>query len=100
MCCSQRVRHTRLQGDWSSDVCSSDLACKLSPSGISLIYGTYVGGGGNDRGSAIAVDGSGAAYLVGETASNNLPTAGDQPRTRSEERRVGREGGTWRRRTT
>ena len=33
---SSRKRHTRLQGDWSSDVCSSDLApagknTKLSP---------------------------------------------------------------------
>src|ERR1039457_7671291 len=24
---SSRRRHTRLQGDWSSDVCSSDLTC-------------------------------------------------------------------------
>src|SRR6266446_8923749 len=28
---SSRRRHTRLQGDWSSDVCSSDLAEGLSP---------------------------------------------------------------------
>src|SRR5256885_8595785 len=28
---SSRRRHTRLQGDWSSDVCSSDLDC-LGPS--------------------------------------------------------------------
>src|SRR5256885_2960817 len=29
-CCffSSRRRHTRLQGDWSSDVCSSDLDCR------------------------------------------------------------------------
>src|SRR5256885_7761493 len=26
---SSRRRHTRLQGDWSSDVCSSDLKCGL-----------------------------------------------------------------------
>src|ERR1039457_5070643 len=26
---SSRRRHTRLQGDWSSDVCSSDLRCRL-----------------------------------------------------------------------
>src|SRR6266446_7754412 len=26
---SSRRRHTRLQGDWSSDVCSSDLASRL-----------------------------------------------------------------------
>src|SRR2546426_12834744 len=25
---SSRRRHTRLQGDWSSDVCSSDLRCR------------------------------------------------------------------------
>src|SRR5688500_20212008 len=25
---SSRRRHTRLQGDWSSDVCSSDLVCQ------------------------------------------------------------------------
>src|ERR1039457_7589890 len=32
---SSRRRHTRLQGDWSSDVCSSDLitkACRYEPS--------------------------------------------------------------------
>src|SRR5256885_3714175 len=27
---SSRRRHTRLQGDWSSDVCSSDLALRLA----------------------------------------------------------------------
>src|SRR5256885_3405682 len=30
---SSRRRHTRLQGDWSSDVCSSDLF-SLSPAGL------------------------------------------------------------------
>src|SRR5205807_6347142 len=29
---SSRRRHTRLQGDWSSDVCSSDLSPNLRPS--------------------------------------------------------------------
>src|SRR5256885_5922692 len=28
---SSRRRHTRLQGDWSSDVCSSDLICARDP---------------------------------------------------------------------
>src|SRR5205807_6520068 len=28
---SSRRRHTRLQGDWSSDVCSSDLELQLLP---------------------------------------------------------------------
>src|ERR1022692_5104467 len=30
---SSRRRHTRLQGDWSSDVCSSDLGCSREDSG-------------------------------------------------------------------
>src|SRR5256885_9823814 len=30
---SSRRRHTRLQGDWSSDVCSSDLPLALASSG-------------------------------------------------------------------
>src|SRR2546426_2185585 len=35
---SSRRRHTRLQGDWSSDVCSSDLAAgrNLTETGIAL----------------------------------------------------------------
>src|SRR6478735_9680381 len=34
---SSRRRHTRLQGDWSSDVCSSDLAtCSVFAGGASL----------------------------------------------------------------
>src|SRR5256885_3520792 len=36
VCCffffSSRRRHTRLQGDWSSDVCSSDLCMPAEPS--------------------------------------------------------------------
>src|SRR5205807_6865781 len=31
---SSRRRHTRLQGDWSSDVCSSDLAQGPGPTGM------------------------------------------------------------------
>src|SRR5256885_11235118 len=33
---SSRRRHTRLQGDWSSDVCSSDLSCGSEANGNSL----------------------------------------------------------------
>ena len=39
-----------------------------------LVYSTYLGGSGNDYGTAIAVDTAGNAYLVGETASANFPT--------------------------
>jgi hypothetical protein len=50
---------------------------KLSADGTALIYSTYLGGTIGDGGAAIAVDGSGAAYVAGYTDSNNFPvTAG------------------------
>jgi len=50
---------------------------KLNPAGSTLAYATFLGGGGNDYGEAIAVDGSGAAYVTGWTYSTDFPaTAG------------------------
>ncbi len=50
---------------------------KLNPQGTALVYSTYLGGDGNDYGFAVAVDGSGNAYLTGYTLSDNFPsTAG------------------------
>jgi len=48
---------------------------KLSASGSSLVYGTYLGGqNGDDNACGIAVDGSGAAYILGSTTATNFPT--------------------------
>jgi len=47
---------------------------KLSGSGASLIYGTYLGGGSDDYGFGIAVDGSGNVYVTGMTFSSDFPT--------------------------
>ena len=47
---------------------------KLSATGSALVYSTYLGGSGPDYGYAIAVDGTGAAYVGGNTGSiNNFP---------------------------
>ena len=46
---------------------------RLSPSGASFLYSTYLGGSGLDTGFGIAVDGSGAIYVTGTTASSNFP---------------------------
>ena len=39
-----------------------------------LIYSTYLGGNGEDRGTGIAVDSAGNAYVTGATSSSNFPT--------------------------
>lgn len=41
---------------------------------ITFAYSTYLGGGGVDRGYAVALDGAGDAVVVGETTSSNLFT--------------------------
>ena len=47
---------------------------KLNSTGSALAYSTFLGGNSGDEGNAIAVDNSGNAYLIGETASVNFPT--------------------------
>ena len=47
---------------------------KLNPSGTALVYSTFLGGGRDQTGTAIAVDAAGNAYVAGETSANNFPT--------------------------
>ncbi|MEZ2227324.1 MAG: S8 family serine peptidase [Microcoleus sp.] len=47
---------------------------KLSAAGNSLIYSTYLGGSGDDKGDRITVDSAGNAYVTGNTTSTNFPT--------------------------
>src|SRR5205807_2228853 len=46
---------------------------KISSTGAK-VYATYLGGTGDDRGTGIAVNSSGAAYVTGFTSSTNFPT--------------------------
>src|SRR6185503_13752498 len=49
---------------------------KMSPTGSSLIYSTYLGGDEDDTCSAIAVDAAGSVYVTGTTLSQNFPIVG------------------------
>ncbi len=51
---------------------------KINPSGTALVYCGYIGGSNNDWGMGLAVDGSGNAYVGGDTYSteDTFPVAG------------------------
>ena len=47
---------------------------KLNSTGNQILFSSYLGGSGDDRGFGIAVDTSGNAYIAGATSSPNFPT--------------------------
>ena len=47
---------------------------KLSADGSKLLYSTYFGGSGGERGQGIACDTAGNAYVAGYTNSTDMPT--------------------------
>src|SRR5256885_4214133 len=81
---SSRRRHTRLQGDWSSDVCSSDL--NLGGAWRFVMSDRA----GNDERLAFLYDSAKVTLLeeIGEVA---FPPKDNANVSRSEERRVGKE---------
>ena len=67
---------TNLQYVLPNIVCPDAFVVRFSAQGVP-IYSTFLGGNGTDAGQGIAVDSSGAAYVVGSTTSPNFPaTAG------------------------
>src|SRR5256885_12818094 len=83
---SSRRRHTRLQGDWSSDVCSSDL--------LALVAAWLAEFGGRPLAEPPRIAWQSPARLSDaapiEARADDLSTAGEP--ARSGERRVGEEG--------
>ena len=68
----------------SNDVFVTKIDTTKSGAG-SLVYSTYLGGNGTDRGYGIAVDNSGNAYVTGWTASTNFPTLNQYQMDRTNE---------------
>ena len=60
-------------GDRGSDA----FVTKLNSAGSGLVYSTYLGGYDWDCAKSIAVDGSGCAYVTGETYSSDFPIQGE-----------------------
>src|SRR5207253_4615007 len=81
---SSRRRHTRWPRDWSSDVCSSDLATVALGLVASAIPESY--GGFGDEPSALT-----GAIVLEELGYGDLSIALHALAPRSEERRVGKE---------
>ena len=52
---------------------SDAFVLKLNPAGSGLTYSTYLGGGGDDGGAAVALDSGGNAHVTGFTTSTDFP---------------------------
>src|SRR5256885_3181706 len=83
---SSRRRHTRLQGDWSSDVCSSDLQLHVHAHAVDPLarLGDQLGARLGDR---LQVDVAREPMVAAQRARD----VGELLHRRSEERRVGKE---------
>ena len=53
-------------------LCADAFVAKFAPSGIP-VFSSFLGGSGTDSGQGIAVDSTGAIYVVGSTESPNFP---------------------------
>src|SRR5688500_15339932 len=82
---SSRRRHTRLQGDWSSDVCSSDLSPASCGSSETVRP--------SHRSTLKTVSGVSSRSSASGPVSVSVPTTTRCTPRRSEERRVGKECG-------
>src|SRR5256885_8445891 len=85
---SSRRRHTRLQGDWSSDVCSSDLS--------SVVVAEEIAKVSLSAGLIIGVQNGLVTYPISQFGTKEqkekyLPGLARGDIIRSEERRVGKE---------
>jgi len=58
---------------WAHDA----FLAKFDPSGIEMLYGSYLGGSGNDKGRSLTLLGSDLVCVTGYTSSGDFPTTPD-----------------------
>lgn len=78
--CSNNFPHANLSAiqNAHAGLCDGFVA-KINAAGSAIEYSTYLGGTGWDKSNGVAVDGSGAVYVAGETASTDFPDASASP---------------------
>jgi len=60
--------------DTARDGLRDAFVTRLNAAGTALLYSTYLGGSNEEEGQGIAIDGTGSAYVTGETGSTDFPT--------------------------
>lgn len=66
----------------SAGTCSSAFLTKISPTGDSLLFSTYLGGSGGESARGLAIDATGNAYLAGVTSSLDFPVTSGAAQTK------------------
>ncbi|HXJ57127.1 MAG TPA: HYR domain-containing protein, partial [Verrucomicrobiae bacterium] len=76
----KHLAHPVSNNDPANNANTDAYVAKLNPDGSALVYATYLGGSGQETvsysgGNQLAIDGTGAAYVVGATVSQDFPVA-------------------------
>lgn len=66
-------------GTCSKKLTGNVFTVEVNAAGAALVFSSVIGGSSTDHGQAIAVDGSGNAYLTGFTHSHDFPTVSQIP---------------------
>ncbi|GAB4149363.1 MAG: hypothetical protein Fur0021_10250 [Candidatus Promineifilaceae bacterium] len=64
-------------GECGFDPCPDAFGVRLNTAGSALVYGTFIGGFGDDQGADIALDSQNRVMITGKTEAGDFPIAGN-----------------------